>query len=302
MLGLFRKKPVKSADSFSLSNVHPVIDEITVHAVVTDQLDPDHRSARMLPLVEVTDEQLLAELSHRKLDVKYLNSSANITTNHDPNVTLKKASNEALLSEVNRRKIDIMEEINEGVIHHYYEGGKKIGDGASGEVFVCRPRGEDGEIYACKIVHKDSEINDAQSMSTEIEIMKRLRHGNIVALHEIFESPTCFWIILEYVDGGNLRTFLTKYFDRYTELMAAVHTKQILDGVSYLHSRGIVHRDLKMENILLKKVPLGDGMIEYVVKIADFGLSALMRFGEKGYDPSDSVKRKEFKLLTEVKL
>ena len=53
-----------------------------------------------------------------------------------------------------------------------------------------------GTRYACKVILKDTKMNDAQSMSTEIEIMKRIRHRHVVAMYELFESPSCLWLIL----------------------------------------------------------------------------------------------------------
>lgn len=70
---------------------------------------------------------------------------------------------------------------------------------------------------------------------------------------------------------------------------------QMCHGVHYLHSLGIIHRDLKVENILLQRV--GDTL---EVKIADFGLSAICILGENGYDPEYSVKRKKFNGLKEL--
>ncbi len=68
-------------------------------------------------------------------------------------------------------------------------------------------------------------------------------------------------------------------------------------GVHYLHSMGVVHRDLKLENILLKRT-----LDSYDVKIADFGLSALVRIGEDGYHNSKSSRRKLYSGLHEVRL
>ena len=70
--------------------------------------------------------------------------------------------------------------------------------------------------------------------------------------------------------------------------------KQIFEGIHYLHSRGVIHRDIKLDNILLHgDKENGD------IKIADFGLSALVKVGLDGYDLSDSVKRKGYNKLKE---
>ena len=138
-------------------------------------------------------------------------------------------------------------------------------------------------------------MNDAASMATEIEIMKRVRHRHVVSLIELFESPSCLWLILELVDGGDLRSLLAHH-SHYSEAMASRHMKQILEGLHYLHSRGVVHRDIKLDNILLYGSRHGEtGAGE--VKIADFGLSALIQIGTKGYDPQESGKRKRYNKL-----
>ena len=92
-------------------------------------------------------------------------------------------------------------------------------------------------IIILKVVKKNSNMNDAQSMSTEIEIMKRIRHRNIVSMYELYETPKCLWIILELVDGGDMHHFLAKTTE-YNEVIASRQMKQILSGVHYLHSLG----------------------------------------------------------------
>ncbi len=155
---------------------------------------------------------------------------------------------------------------------------------------------QSGEVFACKIIHKDGNMNDASSMGTEIEIMKRVRHRHVVSLVELYESPSCLWLILELIDGGDLRTLLA-HNSHYSEAMASRHMKQLLEGIHYLHSRGVVHRDIKLDNILLHGSKGDSSGGE--VKIADFGLSALIQVGTKGYDPQESGKRKRYNRLTD---
>lgn len=96
------------------------------------------------------------------------------------------------------------------------------------QVFACVNK-RSGRHYACKVVSRDDDMNDAQSMSTEIEIMKRLRHRHIVAMYELFESPHCMWLILELVDAGTLRSLVTTQC-ALAEPIAASIMSQVLSG------------------------------------------------------------------------
>lgn len=195
-----------------VENIHPVNPDIKIHTVVSSELDYDHETAMTIPLGEVSDEQLLAEVARRNLDL------------HD--------------------------KITDSLVKETYDIGKTLGHGASGKVYLVIHKGT-GMKYACKVVKKNSSMNDAQSMSTEIEIMKRIRHRNVVSMYELYETPKCLWIILELVDGGDLHHYLAHTL-HYNEVMASRQFKQVLQGLHYLHSLGVVHRDLKLDNILLQ--------------------------------------------------
>lgn len=232
----------------SQQNVHVVQPDIKIHTVVTGDMDFDHKSAMKIPLGEVSDEQLMAEVARRKLDL------------HD--------------------------KITDTLVKETYDLGRILGRGASGEVLFATHI-KTKHQYACKVVRK-SGMNDAQSMSTEIEIMKRIRHRHVVSMYELYETPKCLWIILELVEGGDLFHHLAET-PEYSEQDASLHMRQMLSGVHYLHTLGVVHRDLKLDNVLLSsKKRMCD------VKLADFGLSALIRLGEGGYDPNESSKRKQY--------
>ena len=208
-------------------------------------------------------------------------------------IPLGECNDEQLLSEVARRHIDLHDKITDSMVKETYAVGKVLGHGASGDVYLVTHK-VNGRNFACKVVKKNASMNDAQSMSTEIEIMKRIRHRNIVSMYELYETPKCLWIILELVDGGDMHHFLAQVTD-YNEVIASKQFKQMLSGVHYLHSLGVVHRDLKLDNILLH------GTIDNCdVKIADFGLSALVRLDEDGYDAEESKKRKGYNRLKEM--
>lgn len=229
--------------------------EVKVHATINADLDVDHEASRERRLKDCTDEQLLAEISQRGIDIHH--------------------------------------SVTKQLVEKSYQFLKVLGEGASGEVWLVQ-RKSTGEKFACKIIEKNEDMNDAESMGTEIEIMKRVRHPHIVTLYEIFESNEKMWLILELVDGGDFNYFISGKA-HYSEQVISHHFKQILEGLHYLHQAGVVHRDLKLDNILVK------GDHEYgEVKIADFGLSALVQLNEKGYDRSLSSKRKSFTGLQEM--
>ena len=102
-------------------------------------------------------------------------------------------------------------------------------------------------------------------MIIENDIHSRLHHPGVVQYEGIFEDEKYCVIIMEYCSLSNLQSLLIRR-TRFTEAEARFFLRQILDRVEYLHSKLVMHRDLKLENILLQ-----DGL---QIKIGDFGLSA----------------------------
>jgi len=105
----------------------------------------------------------------------------------------------------------------------------------------------------------------------EIEILKTVKHTNIVECYDVIETDKSWFMILEYCSGGELFDYIVKR-QSLSENEAVDFFKQILNGIEYCHQLGICHRDLKLENILI------DG--EGTIKIADFGLSQVYKNGE----------------------
>ncbi|XP_053287361.1 calcium/calmodulin-dependent protein kinase type IV isoform X3 [Pleuronectes platessa] len=138
--------------------------------------------------------------------------------------------------------------------------------GATSIVYRCEEK-QTQKLYAVKVLKKTI---DKKIVRTEIGVLLRLTHPNIIQLKEIFETDTDIALVLELVTGGEL-------FDRivergyYSERDAAHVIKQILEAVAYLHEHGVVHRDLKPENLLY-----ADLSLDAPLKIADFGLSKII--------------------------
>ena len=80
--------------------------------------------------------------------------------------------------------------------------------------------------------------------------MRKLRHNSITKILETFESEKYIFIIMEYISGGTLQSFVKKR-RKLNEKTAKIFYKQIIESIKYIHSKNIVHRDIKLENILI---------------------------------------------------
>ena len=94
--------------------------------------------------------------------------------------------------------------------------------------------------------------------------MKKLNHKNIVQYIDFIKQDNYIHIILEYIENGSLAQLLKK-FGPLSEPLCVIYIKQVLQGLEYLHSQGVVHRDIKGANILITK--------QGIVKVADFGIA-----------------------------
>ena len=150
----------------------------------------------------------------------------------------------------------------------YYKIGKVIGKGAFGKVNLAIHR-LTGKFVALKSIHKTF-MNDESSykkVMQEYNILKRARHQNIVRLYESFETETHIVYVMEVCGGGDLLTFVRRR-RKLKEDNAKFIFRQIIQGIQYVHTKGVLHRDIKMDNILLTSE--GD------VKICDFGVSKII--------------------------
>jgi len=165
-------------------------------------------------------------------------------------------------------------------IEHFYDGiydGKILGSGISGIVRECTHK-KTGHKYAVKCLDLDK-IGDEKGLEylkSEILIMSELDHPSIVRLEEVYESHNEIYLVQELCHGGELFDKLEDQEDyHYSEGECARLVKQMLSSVRYIHSKGIVHRDLKLENFLFSTK---DNDSE--LKLIDFGLSKYFVEGE----------------------
>jgi len=148
--------------------------------------------------------------------------------------------------------------------------GDEIASGTYGKVHRGLQR-ETNRRVAIKIVSK-LEKTDAfiASQRREIEILSLLKHPNVVELLDWFEDKKSFYLVLEYLEGGDLFDFLERRKFKASCSVITDFICQIANGLAALHSVGVIHRDLKPENIMLTNDSDGD-----TLKLVDFGLSKI---------------------------
>ncbi|KAL3535084.1 hypothetical protein ACH5RR_003545 [Cinchona calisaya] len=152
-----------------------------------------------------------------------------------------------------------------GVLHGKYELGRLLGHGTFAKVYMARNL-QTGKSVAMKVVGKEKvmRVGMMEQIKREISVMKMVRHPNIVDLREVMASKTKIYFAMELIRGGELFAKIAK--GRVREDVARNYFQQLISAIDFCHSRGVYHRDLKLENLLLDE----DGNL----KVTDFGLSA----------------------------
>ncbi|ELK17966.1 serine/threonine-protein kinase DCLK3 [Pteropus alecto] len=152
-------------------------------------------------------------------------------------------------------------------VEKHYEPGRVIGDGNFAVVKECRHR-ETRQAYAMKIIDKSKLKGKEDMVDSEILIIQSLSHPNIVKLHEVYETETEIYLIMEYVQGGDLFDAIIESV-KFPEHDAALMLTDLCKALVHMHDKSIVHRDLKPENLLVQRNE--DKSIS--LKLADFGLA-----------------------------
>jgi serine/threonine protein kinase len=144
-----------------------------------------------------------------------------------------------------------------------------IGSGCSGDVLLAQSKHDAAQLFAVKTIRLETlvDLEDWHVLEAELEVMLRVNDPNIIEVSDIYETASCVHIVLPFMGGGNLASL------SMTEMEAVHATRQILSGMQFLQKLGVVHRDIKPDNVVMDSFT-GN------LKIIDFGLSAFWKPGD----------------------
>ena len=158
---------------------------------------------------------------------------------------------------------------------------KKLGQGAFGAVYLSTLDGKK-EYFATKVLDRKRTDQNKKYFDNEIAILKFLKHPNILRIEDLQKTKDSYLLVTEFINGGSLSENLKRYQNlhhnkAFTEEIVQHLMRQIVDAIKYMHGFRIIHRDLKLDNIMVNFDTENDknncNMLRARVKLIDFGLA-----------------------------
>ena len=170
--------------------------------------------------------------------------------------------------EINGYPVPQLDEMNR--LFPDYDVQMLVGLGSSGAVFYAH---RDGKMYSIKIVLGERNIRTECEFRAETEAMQAMDHPNIIKMYDFGELEGHRYIIMEYVERGTLHGMMQEY--TFNEQSVANTMVMLCDGLSHVHEKGFIHRDIKPDNIMIAE--------DWTPKIMDFGLAVNTKDPQYGY-------------------
>jgi serine/threonine kinase 33 len=164
---------------------------------------------------------------------------------------------------------------SEDDVEQKYKFGKVLGKGSFGVVIQAKQLSS-AQDFAIKLIQKERG-SQMELIEREVSILQSMDHPHIIHLEEVLETDKKIYLVIELCLGGELSEVI-KQKGPFAEEDSRIIIRSLADALAYMHIKGMVHRDLKLENILVT----GDDPLN--VKITDFGLAYQMQKGLPGED------------------
>jgi len=133
----------------------------------------------------------------------------------------------------------------------FYDLEDTLGKGQFGLVKLATHKKTRNKVAIKTVKKKDMKAIEIYQQRREIEVLKMCQHPSIINLIDLFENSDYYYIVLEYMEGKDMFDYLQKRNFKISEKRAKEIANQIAEAISYMHNYGIVHRDIKLENVMM---------------------------------------------------
>ena len=284
----FKKEKNSSKNGFKL--IEPESDVQNLNEIVKERRKKRTQFKTVKEPVELKDKHLLKmnikqstlEKIEEEKDLKptkFIRKNKRSITLMEKSKLAEKLLKEEMKLEVRHENLVIQEKGNP---KKNYTPIKLLGKGSFGSVYeaeniIFRNR------VAMKIINKSDTDMDEKEILNEIDILKKLSHPNIVKIFEFYITKAHYYIVTEYCKDGELFSYIK---NKYSERQLAVLFYQIFSGLWYLHDNKILHRDIKLENIMISGKEKDHSTDEelFWIKIIDFGTAKIFEKNKKEKD------------------
>lgn len=161
-------------------------------------------------------------------------------------------------------------------LRNTYQIGRLLGNGSYGRVYYAVNKKDKTHKVAIKVIEKlDLDADDIDSLKTEVGVLQKVDHPNIVKYYETYEDTSKLYLVMEYLSGGELiQTVMNSR--KGPEVVVANVIEKMSRALIHIHTLNITHKDLKPDNIMFST----DG----TPKLIDFGLSQITRYKDEKMD------------------